>query len=223
VILADHPEIEFEGFENTIPGTLIHQYIQDKVLLTGMEILQRYIVVGHEQACFCKVNGRIRWSHADTLLWNFVEQYREIWDYKSEAYVDAKRTDAKNEHMVQVNLYAYLHGAKFYGIVYIDKKKYSTINVYRYPMDPELAKKTLERMAILDKLKKKETSMDYKDMAEAIYLDPKHTQCSWCQCAKKETPYCLEHFQQAFGKPFRSLNEVRAILGVMGEVKEDGH
>lgn len=215
--------VEFDGYQFTAPGTIFHKYAQEEVIPPGTEMRcdnefakKSFDVIGHEVPVFCRINGTLRYSYIDTLVYNVLDNCIEVWDWKTEGFAKYKKDKVKAKHVAQVNLYGYLIKAARIRICYIDKKQYDEQYWHTLPVNEEMAKETLLRMVKLDTMvQNKVIDIPYHELADGLMDEvyPKND-CQYCRYNKDGS--CLQKFCSEFAKPFRTLGDVADFITVMG-------
>jgi hypothetical protein len=212
----EHPELKEKDFiGNVLPGTMGHKFMQEHALPEGSEN-ENILILGHEEKRFIPMIHKLfRMSSVDTLVLDKQMQGLGVLDYKFIKDLTWVEQDAKDENKEQVNMYAYTSGALWYAIIYVEKLNYFNMRIHKYPTDPELAQRSIEKMKIVDRW----VAGDRKDILWTTvatglthYSNGKKPYRFTCEpsssgafggCLFKE--FCLKELSKQFGQEFTSL------------------
>jgi len=216
VLEKEHPEIKEKNIMGfTLPGSMGHIFMQEYALPEGLDTPE-YLILGHEQKRFIPmVHEAFRMSSVDTFLLDKKLKGIGVFDYKFVKDLNWVEQDAKDENREQINLYAYTSGALWYAVIYVSKLNYEDIRIHKYPTDPELATKSINKMKLVDRwLANDRKGIKWTDLALGLdhFSGGKNSSRYICDASSKGTyggclvqKYCLIELSKQFGQEFTSL------------------
>lgn len=227
MLLKHFLNIPFEGHSRTIPGTNGHEFEQIHIFKPGEIAFDRYEIIAHEVPVFLTINGDLRWSYIDTLVYDLQDKCFEVWDYKFIAYSKYQVIDAKESHKDQANLYAYLIGALRYRIIYSSKAAYGEKQTHSFSLDETMAKVFIERLSLIDGLKKGLIERNWSKLTLCeLQKDSAKRECKYCMFKEEREyngkiypAYCIEKYKEEFLQEFKDLRAIKAFLKKTGVIQ----
>ena len=226
-LLRHFLNIPFEGNARTIPGTLIHEFNQNDIYPMGATVHEgKFEIIAHEVPVFLMINGEMRWSYIDTLVWNNWENCLEVWDYKSHAYAASQKEEAKPAHIDQVNLYGYLYPAKYCRVIYNDKSAFDNQPCHVFPIDERMALDYIERMQLIDDLMNGRIEVPWHELTiEELQKDSTKRECKYCLFraarewnGKLYPSPCIGKYNEEYKQDFKDLRAIKTFLKKQGVI-----